>query len=111
MLPHSTTPRAGSSSRTCLWSAPITRTPTAWSPSDLDMSLYALRNSEPMQQEQHDIFSTRQSYDQVAGAYAEKYLHEFDHKPVDRDLLDRFAERVKERGRVLDLGCGPGQVA
>ncbi len=66
-----------------------------------------------MQHEQHDISSTRQSYDQIAGAYAEHYLHELDHKPVDRDLLDRFAERMKERGQgqVLDLGCGPGQVA
>src|SRR5436305_1224580 len=69
------------------------------------------RSTEPVQHEQYYITSTQQSYDRVAGLYAEKYLHEFDHKAVDRDLLDRFAERVKERGPVLDLGCGPGQVA
>jgi ubiquinone/menaquinone biosynthesis C-methylase UbiE len=33
------------------------------------------------------------------------------HKPLDRELLDRFAERVKGRGRVCDVGCGPGHVA
>jgi SAM-dependent methyltransferase len=55
--------------------------------------------------------TTRESYDRVASKYADLYLHEFDHKPFDRDLLDRFAERVKSRGRVMDLGCGPGQVA
>src|SRR6476646_6501887 len=55
--------------------------------------------------------TTRESYDRVAAKYADLYLHEFDHKPFGRDLLDRFAERVKSRGRVMDLGCGPGQVA
>jgi SAM-dependent methyltransferase len=55
--------------------------------------------------------ATRESYDRVAGKYADLYLHEFDHKPFDRDLLDRFAERVRPKGRVLDVGCGPGQVA
>jgi SAM-dependent methyltransferase len=64
-----------------------------------------------MQQEQHNTSSTQQSYDRAASAYANTYLHEFDHKPADRELLDRFAERVKAKGRVLDLGCGPGQVA
>ena len=55
--------------------------------------------------------ATRESYDQVADKYAELYLHEFEHKPFDRELLDRFAERVRNRGRVMDVGCGPGQVA
>ncbi|MBX3086788.1 MAG: class I SAM-dependent methyltransferase [Anaerolineae bacterium] len=51
------------------------------------------------------------SYDQVAGDYAAKYLNEFDYKPLDRELLTRFAHAVAGRGRVCDLGCGPGQVA
>ena len=51
------------------------------------------------------------SYDQVADDYANKYLDEFDHKPLDRELLDRFAREVSGKGRTVDLGCGPGQVA
>jgi SAM-dependent methyltransferase len=54
---------------------------------------------------------TQSSYDSVAADYAHKYLSEFDHKPMDRQLLDRFASMVKDKGRACDLGCGPGQVA
>src|SRR5262249_24384396 len=32
-------------------------------------------------------------------------------KPLDRHLLNRFAEEVRGRGLVADLGCGPGHVA
>src|SRR5262249_1461424 len=51
------------------------------------------------------------SYDAIAEQYAEQYFDELDGKPFDRDLLDRFAATVKDRGRVCDLGCGPGQIA
>jgi SAM-dependent methyltransferase len=34
-----------------------------------------------------------------------------EHKPLDRYLLARFAEEVRGRGDVVDLGCGPGHVA
>ncbi len=53
----------------------------------------------------------RKSYDAVARAYADEIYGELAGKPFDRDLLDRFAERVRGRGRVCDLGCGPAQVA
>lgn len=55
--------------------------------------------------------TTRESYDRLAPAYAEKYYGELAHEPFDRDLLDRFADRGRGRGPVCDLGCGPGQVA
>ena len=56
--------------------------------------------------------SQRQTgYDTVAEEYADKFFHELDHKPFDRELLDRFAERLRGSGRVCDLGCGPGQIA
>jgi SAM-dependent methyltransferase len=55
--------------------------------------------------------TTAESYSRVADAYAQQYLHEFEHKPMDRMLLDQFAERVKSKGSVADLGTGPGQVA
>jgi len=51
------------------------------------------------------------SYDCVAETYARRCFHEFDHKPFDREVLDRFAEHVRRRGPVCDLGCGPGEVA
>jgi SAM-dependent methyltransferase len=50
-------------------------------------------------------------YSRVAGEYAARIYDELAHKPLDRALLDRFAERVRGVGPVCDLGCGPGQVA
>ncbi|MEO8381443.1 MAG: methyltransferase domain-containing protein [Acidobacteriota bacterium] len=55
--------------------------------------------------------SIRTSYDSVAAAYAEHLFTELAQKPLDRHLLNRFAEEVRERGLVADLGCGPGHVA
>ncbi|HUD65645.1 MAG TPA: class I SAM-dependent methyltransferase [Candidatus Sulfotelmatobacter sp.] len=51
------------------------------------------------------------SYDRVADEYARHIYDELRHKPMDRQLLDRFADRVRGTGIVCDLGCGPGQVA
>ena len=53
--------------------------------------------------------STREGYDEVAEAYADHYLEELAKKPLDRAMLDAFAETT--RAMTLDLGCGPGQVA
>jgi SAM-dependent methyltransferase len=50
------------------------------------------------------------TYDRVADLYAEKFFDELAHKPFDRELLDRFAARVRGRGPVYDVGCGPGHV-
>ena len=55
--------------------------------------------------------SIRAAYDAVARVYAEAIYDELRGKPFDRKLLDRFAERVRSRGPVCDLGCGPAQVA
>jgi SAM-dependent methyltransferase len=55
--------------------------------------------------------ATQASYDRVAEAYAERFFHELDAKPLDRALLDCFAEQVRGQGTVADLGCGPGQIA
>ena len=52
----------------------------------------------------------RESYDSVARAYADELAAELDHKPLDRHLLNRFAEETAARGLVADLGCGPGHV-
>lgn len=53
----------------------------------------------------------RDSYDSAAHAYAEHLATELVQKPLDRHLLNRFAEEVRGRGLVADLGCGPGHVA
>jgi ubiquinone/menaquinone biosynthesis C-methylase UbiE len=50
-------------------------------------------------------------YDRVADEYARHLYDELKHKPLDRELLDRFAKLVSGAGIVCDLGCGPGQVA
>jgi SAM-dependent methyltransferase len=51
------------------------------------------------------------SYDSAANAYARNLFHELTQKPLDRHLLNRFAEALSGNGPVMDLGCGPGQVA
>jgi SAM-dependent methyltransferase len=53
----------------------------------------------------------RDSYDSAAVAYAEHLSTELEGKPLDRHLLNRFAEETRGRGVVADLGCGPGHVA
>ena len=53
----------------------------------------------------------RKSYDAVAREYADEIYGELAGKPFDRHLLDGFAERVRGRGWVCDLGCGPAQIA
>ncbi len=55
--------------------------------------------------------NVQSSYDRVADEYARRIFHELEHKPFDRELLDRFAERVRDLGPVYDVGCGPGHVA
>ena len=51
---------------------------------------------------------TSDSYDRVAAEYDQRIGDELDHKPLERDLLDRFVASVE--GRICDLGCGPGHV-
>jgi SAM-dependent methyltransferase len=53
----------------------------------------------------------RDAYDRVASEYATRIFDELAGKPLDRALLDRFADATRDRGLVCDLGCGPGQLA
>ena len=52
----------------------------------------------------------RRAYDAVAPGYAERFRDELDLKPLDRAMLQVFAERVRGKGVVADVGAGPGQV-
>jgi SAM-dependent methyltransferase len=58
-----------------------------------------------------NLASLHDGYNRIAGQYVERISNELDHKPLDRLLLDRFAESVRDQGRACDLGCGPGHVA
>ncbi|MCA1732617.1 MAG: hypothetical protein LC732_03335 [Acidobacteria bacterium] len=53
----------------------------------------------------------RDSYDSAAEGYADHLFRELEQKPLDRHLLNRFAEATKGAGIVADLGCGPGHVS
>jgi ubiquinone/menaquinone biosynthesis C-methylase UbiE len=51
------------------------------------------------------------SYDQVAAAYTARIADELAGKPLDRAMLQAFAEQAGALGPVADIGCGPGHVA
>jgi ubiquinone/menaquinone biosynthesis C-methylase UbiE len=55
--------------------------------------------------------SIRETYDQLAAEYASHFFNELQNKPLDRQLLDRFAAEVGQDGQVCDLACGPGHIA
>jgi ubiquinone/menaquinone biosynthesis C-methylase UbiE len=57
------------------------------------------------------IRSIRESYDRLAEEYARRIFNELQHKPLDQQLLNRFARDVGADGDICDLGCGPGHVA
>lgn len=57
-------------------------------------------------QEQKDIIDC---YDKTAENYANKFINELEDKHLDQILLKTFVEQNKEKGKLIDLGCGPGQ--
>jgi len=61
--------------------------------------------------DERTLADLQSSYDRVAPEYVRRIYDELQHKPLDRELLDRFADGVRERGVACDLGCGPGHVA
>jgi len=48
-------------------------------------------------------------YDAIAREYATRFIGEHAKKPMDREILLRFAQALGGRQPVWDLGCGPGQ--
>jgi len=51
------------------------------------------------------------SYDRVAAQYADEFFCELERKPFDREVLEGFAESVRARGEVCEIGCGPGHIS
>lgn len=58
----------------------------------------------------NSVEAVRENYDRIAEEYARHVFDELKHKPLDRELLTRFAAQMKDRGAVCDMGCGPGHV-
>lgn len=56
--------------------------------------------------------TTREAYDAAAPTYAQLFRDSLRDRPLDRAILDAFAEVVRAggNGRVADLGCGPGHI-
>ena len=57
-----------------------------------------------------DLDDVRASYDRVAENYVAMGAGELADRPWLRAVLAAFAETVRGRGPVLDVGCGPGSV-
>jgi len=57
------------------------------------------------------ISEIQAGYDKVAVEYAQAFIDEQDKKPMDQEMLRRFADEVENKGTVCDMGCGPGQIA
>jgi ubiquinone/menaquinone biosynthesis C-methylase UbiE len=53
----------------------------------------------------------RENYDRLAAEYTAHISDELQHKPLDCQLLLRFAEMTRGNGEVCDMACGPGHVA
>jgi methionyl-tRNA synthetase len=58
-----------------------------------------------------DPGAVRRTYDAVAEEYTATFGDDLDRLPFDRQFLDEFLARLPGRGPVLEVGCGPGQVA
>lgn len=58
-----------------------------------------------------NLEQTADSYDRVAATYAQHFVDELSHKPLDRALLSTFIELAGTSAPIADIGCGPGQVA
>lgn len=58
-----------------------------------------------------DINRIKDMYDAVADKWAEAFIDEHEKKPIDREILRRFAEEIGDGRPVWDFGCGPGNTS
>jgi hypothetical protein len=77
--------------------------------SSLRMILTARSLTDDVQNHMNDNISQliRESYDRIADEYARRIYNELQHKPFDRDLLDRFAAEAAGRGRYVTWAADP----
>ena len=50
--------------------------------------------------DQRSILELEDSYNRIAKEYVERIFNELEHKPLDRQLLDRFANSLIDRARL-----------
>jgi len=50
-------------------------------------------------------------YSEIAKEYAKEFFDELVEKPLDRILYDFFGEKLKDKAKCLEIGCGPGEVS
>jgi ubiquinone/menaquinone biosynthesis C-methylase UbiE len=51
------------------------------------------------------------AYSSISESYKNLFIKELDTKPIDRMLYDLFFDRVQNKGLVLEIGCGPGEIS
>jgi SAM-dependent methyltransferase len=51
------------------------------------------------------------SYDRIARKWTTAFADEHAQKRKDREMLHLFAAQLQNRGRVVDIGCGPGNTS
>ena len=56
-----------------------------------------------MAMEEDTVRNVRTSYDPIADEYARRIYDELKDKPLDREILDRFATRVRYLGPVRNV--------
>jgi ubiquinone/menaquinone biosynthesis C-methylase UbiE len=61
--------------------------------------------------DERTLDAIQKNYDGIADEYARHLYSELDNKPLDRELLTRLSARVKGKGAICDMGCGPGHIA
>jgi ubiquinone/menaquinone biosynthesis C-methylase UbiE len=76
----------------------------------IDPGSSSYRNHE-QPEKPNSVENVRENYDRIAEEYTRHLVDELRFKPLDCELLTRFADEVKGRGLACDMGCGPGQVA
>lgn len=60
--------------------------------------------------DEFSMLAIRETYDRLADEYTRRFVNELQQKPLDRELLSRFAREVANPGEVCDIGCGPDHI-
>ncbi len=51
------------------------------------------------------------AYSKIAQKYKNLFINELQKKPIDRKIYELFFERVVNKGEILEIGCGPGEIS
>jgi ubiquinone/menaquinone biosynthesis C-methylase UbiE len=55
-----------------------------------------------------DLSRIESTYDAIAEEWAKEFAGEHEKKPMDQEILRRFAQKIGSKQPVWDFGCGPG---